>query len=200
MPPPGFLPTPFSTTPSTPVGPLTPLRRSSPDRELKLPDREPKIAPTVQPYICHAFKIQDSVLYLSDVSHIPDESWALLEGPALEGEGKPRYAAVIMDCLRPMSHISHFGIREAVNAARRLGARRTYLTGFGHEVSHDEYAKVGRIVGGEQFAAESLSKGEQKCVGLLEEGEHIWVRPAHDGLQLLVSSDNMIIDNTYDSV
>ena len=57
--------------------------------------------------------------------------------PTLQKADLPshQYAVAIVDCLRPLAHISHYGIREAVNAARRIDAQRTYLTGFAHEVS-----------------------------------------------------------------
>jgi phosphoribosyl 1,2-cyclic phosphate phosphodiesterase len=64
--------------------------------------------------------------YLTDCSRIPDESWALLEG--LE--------VVVLDALRERPHPTHFTIDEAVDAARRIGAARTYFTHMCHDLGH----------------------------------------------------------------
>jgi hypothetical protein len=34
---------------------------------------------TIHPYICFGFKIQDALVYLSDVSYIPEGTWSMLE-------------------------------------------------------------------------------------------------------------------------
>ncbi len=151
-------------------------------------------APELHPYLCHAFKIQDSVIYLSDVSWISEESWAVLNQPSASDHSH-QYAVTIVDCLRPAAHISHYGIREAVNVARRINAQRTYLMGFGHEVSHDEYVTVGEYVGGK--AVDNPTVKEKKCIDLIDEGRRIWLRPSHDGLRFEVSRSGKVKDNSY---
>jgi phosphoribosyl 1,2-cyclic phosphodiesterase len=94
----------------------------------------------IQPYICFGFKISVSVVYLADVSHIPDDAWSLLEH-----HWTSPLPVFVCDCLRLYAHTSHFGLGEAIAASRRIGAIRTYLTGFGHEVSHDEYVTFGEV-------------------------------------------------------
>ncbi|KAI0320443.1 beta-lactamase-like protein [Amylostereum chailletii] len=197
-PPPGYMPTPTTTGPSTPTSLST---RGSPEPEISAPP------PDVFHYICHGFKVQNSVLYMADVSYIPEETWELLGRPlGQDGDALaslPQYDAVILDCLRPDTHTSHFGIVQSVHAARRLGSKRTYMVGFGHEVSHKEYVRVGETVEGKEgINATSLSLGEKKCIELLEEGKQllgkpIWLRPAHDGLQVCVSGEG-VTDSTYD--
>jgi hypothetical protein len=150
--------------------------------------------PEPYPYLCHAFKIQDSVIYLSDVSWISEESWALLNQPSVS-DPSHQYAVAIVDCLRPIAHTSHFGIREAVNVARRINAQRTYLTGFGHEVAHDEYVTIGEYVGGK--AVDNPTVKEKYCMDLIDEGKCIWLRPSHDGLRFEVSRGGIVRDNTY---
>jgi hypothetical protein len=44
-----------------------------------------------------------------------------------DDEEKPRLKALIVDCLRVEPFASHFGIGQAVETARRLGAERNYL-------------------------------------------------------------------------
>ncbi len=150
--------------------------------------------PHLHPYLCHAFQIQDSVIYLSDVSWISEESWAVLNQPS-KSDPSHQYAVAIVDCLRPLPHTSHYGVREAVNVARRINAQRTYLTGFGHEVSHDEYVTVGEYVGGK--AVENPTIKERYCIDLIDEGRRIWLRPSHDGLRFEVSRSGIVRDNSY---
>lgn len=101
-----------------------------------------------------------------------------------------------MDCLCPKGHISHYGIKEAVNVARRINAQRTYLTGFAHEVSHDEYVTVGEYIGGK--VVENPSVKEKQCMDLVDEGKNIWLRPSHDGLRFEVSDEGVVKDNSYE--
>ncbi|KAL8276368.1 hypothetical protein RQP46_011213 [Phenoliferia psychrophenolica] len=92
------------------------------------------------PYLCLGFLFNSTLCYMSDVSHVPDTVWEILErecalpGTAalsLEGlsvdekkEDKPRVHALVIDCLRIEGHMSHFGLGQAVEAARRIGADR----------------------------------------------------------------------------
>lgn len=66
--------------------------------------------------------------YLTDVSRIPGESQAKLQGL--------RY--LVLDGLRFRSHPTHFSIPEAVETATDLGASQTYLVHMSHDVEHDE--------------------------------------------------------------
>lgn len=104
------------------------------------------------PFYCLGFLFDRQLAYLSDVSYIPPEiyrrvaqyvrlpSSASFNGTATtngngngyangddEDEDKPRLKALIVDCLRVEPFASHFGIGQAVETARRLGAERTYL-------------------------------------------------------------------------
>jgi phosphoribosyl 1,2-cyclic phosphate phosphodiesterase len=66
--------------------------------------------------------------YLTDCNAIPQASWPLLEG--LE--------VVVLDALRHRPHPTHFSLSEAVDAARRIGAGRTYFTHMCHDLPHAE--------------------------------------------------------------
>ncbi|ETW87619.1 hypothetical protein HETIRDRAFT_306066 [Heterobasidion irregulare TC 32-1] len=179
---------------------ITPFAASSPTRHS--PDQNATLLPKIHPYICFGFKINDIAVYLSDVSHIPDDSWALLEEPLVNGQSdsaiRHPYAVVVLDCLRLHPHTSHLGIKDATNIARRLGAQRTYLTGFGHEVSHDEYVTIGEAVGGKEVQNANLSSVERRGISLLDKGKSIWLRPAHDGLQVVVADNRKVKDSTYE--
>jgi phosphoribosyl 1,2-cyclic phosphate phosphodiesterase len=64
--------------------------------------------------------------YLTDCCAIPDASWALLEG----------LDVVVVDALRDRPHASHFSLDQAVAAARRIGAGRTFFTHMSHDLGH----------------------------------------------------------------
>lgn len=64
--------------------------------------------------------------YLTDCSEIPERSWALLEG----------LDVLVLDALRERPHSTHFHLEAAVEAARRIGARRTYFTHMAHDLRH----------------------------------------------------------------
>jgi phosphoribosyl 1,2-cyclic phosphate phosphodiesterase len=66
--------------------------------------------------------------YLTDVSTIPETSFALLEG----------LDCVILSALRHKPHPSHATLGQAVQWARRIGARQTWFTHIAHELGHAE--------------------------------------------------------------
>jgi phosphoribosyl 1,2-cyclic phosphate phosphodiesterase len=62
--------------------------------------------------------------YVTDVSRIPETSFALLAGVEV----------LILGALRWRPHPTHFSIGEAIVAAQRIGARRTLFTHLTHDV------------------------------------------------------------------
>ena len=64
--------------------------------------------------------------YLTDCNEIPDASWALLED----------LDVVVVDALRERTHTSHFSLAQAIEAASRIGARRTFFTHMAHDLGH----------------------------------------------------------------
>lgn len=66
--------------------------------------------------------------YLTDVSAIPEESFALLKG----------LDHVVLSALRHKPHPSHATVEQAVEWARRIGAKQTWLTHIAHELGHEE--------------------------------------------------------------
>jgi phosphoribosyl 1,2-cyclic phosphate phosphodiesterase len=65
--------------------------------------------------------------YLTDASAIPEESYALLRG----------LDVLVLNALRHRPHATHFSLDEAVAAARRIGARRTWFTHMTHGIRHE---------------------------------------------------------------
>ncbi len=69
--------------------------------------------------------------YLTDVSEIPEESFALLEG----------IECVVLSALRHKPHPSHATLGQAVAWAERIGARQTWFTHIAHDLGHAETNK-----------------------------------------------------------
>ena len=69
--------------------------------------------------------------YCTDVSHIPDTSYDLLNG--LE--------VLILGALRDRPHPTHFTIDDAVREALKIKAKKTYLIHMSHEVGHKSLLK-----------------------------------------------------------
>jgi len=66
--------------------------------------------------------------YLTDVSAIPESSYALLEGLEM----------LVLPALRHKPHPSHATVEQAIAWARRIGAKQTWLTHIAHELGHEE--------------------------------------------------------------
>jgi phosphoribosyl 1,2-cyclic phosphate phosphodiesterase len=65
--------------------------------------------------------------YLTDVSEIPEESYALLEG----------LDHLVLSALRHKPHPNHATVEQALGWARRIGAKQTWLTHIAHELGHE---------------------------------------------------------------
>ncbi|KAM0752994.1 hypothetical protein T439DRAFT_286230 [Meredithblackwellia eburnea MCA 4105] len=112
------------------------------------------------PLISLGFLINSSVLYLSDVSFIPPETWDIiakeveLPHPSTSKFGTsmarclvplPRLQALIIDCTGLRLSKSHYGLPQALEFAHRLGARKTYLTDMPHKTSHECWLHFCRV-------------------------------------------------------
>ena len=74
-----------------------------------------------------------NVAYCTDVSHIPDGSWELLEG----------LDVLVIDALRPdRPHPSHFGVPQALEAIRRVKPRMAYFTHMAHTMEYEELMRT----------------------------------------------------------
>jgi len=64
--------------------------------------------------------------YCTDVSRIPEASWAMLQG----------LDVLVLDALRYDPHPTHFSLSEALEVAAALRPRRTFLTHLSHYFDH----------------------------------------------------------------
>jgi phosphoribosyl 1,2-cyclic phosphate phosphodiesterase len=87
----------------------------------------------------------DRFAYLTDCNRIADEAWPLLEG----------LDTVVIDALREQPHPTHFSLGEAIEAARRIGARRTFFTHMCHHLAHE--ATNAKLPAGMHLAYDGLT-------------------------------------------
>jgi phosphoribosyl 1,2-cyclic phosphate phosphodiesterase len=83
--------------------------------------------------------------YLTDVSAIPEESFALLEGVEV----------LVLSALRYNPHPSHATVEQALQWAVRIGARQTWFTHIAHDLGHEE--ANGALPANVQLAYDGLS-------------------------------------------
>ena len=67
-----------------------------------------------------------NIAYCTDCNLIPDESRELLRD----------LDVLILDAVRRRPHPTHFNLDQAVEEAKRIGAKRTYFTHMAHELPH----------------------------------------------------------------
>lgn len=68
-----------------------------------------------------------SLAYCTDVSEIPEESFALLRD----------LDVLVLDALQYRRHVTHFSVEQAIEAAGRINARQTLFTHIAHALSHE---------------------------------------------------------------
>lgn len=66
--------------------------------------------------------------YVTDVSHIPEEAWNQLTG----------VETLVLDAVRYKPHPNHFHFDRALEVAREIGAKKTYLTHLSDDYDHDK--------------------------------------------------------------
>jgi phosphoribosyl 1,2-cyclic phosphate phosphodiesterase len=99
-----------------------------------------------------------SAVYLTDTSEIPGPSWPLIGSPAV----------LVIGALRTRPHSTHFNFDQALDAAAKIGAPRSFLTHICHDYHHQAIEEYCRNY-----------QEEHKISGL-------YMGPAYDGLELTI--------------
>ncbi|KAG8748051.1 hypothetical protein FRC10_009803 [Ceratobasidium sp. 414] len=167
-----------------------------------------------KPYMCYGFVIGDVMVYISDVSYIPQDAWQTIELSVPTGRQdaklsesmealstndaglarSKRYRLLVIDCLKLEAHTSHFGLQGTVEAARRLNAQRAYMVGFGHGIPHSDWVSIGKRLGGKELGEEEVQRPHvTKALEMVPAGEAegIWIQPAYDGLRLFANGTDI---------
>jgi phosphoribosyl 1,2-cyclic phosphate phosphodiesterase len=72
-----------------------------------------------------------NMAYITDVSFIPESSYALLQD----------LDVLFLSCLRPAPHPTHFGVEDAIAAAQRIAAKKTIFIHMTHELEYQRFSK-----------------------------------------------------------
>jgi phosphoribosyl 1,2-cyclic phosphate phosphodiesterase len=67
-----------------------------------------------------------NLAYCTDVSHVPEESYPLLQG----------LDVLVLDALQYKTHVTHLSVDQALVVAGRIGARQTLFTHIAHALGH----------------------------------------------------------------
>jgi phosphoribosyl 1,2-cyclic phosphate phosphodiesterase len=91
-----------------------------------------------------------NLAYCTDVSFIPEESFELLRGVDV----------LVLDALQDIPHVAHFSLAQAIEAAKRIGARETWFTHIAHRMGHE--ATNRSLPGNMQLAHDGLRVSTRK--------------------------------------
>jgi phosphoribosyl 1,2-cyclic phosphate phosphodiesterase len=72
------------------------------------------------------------VAYLTDVSKIPDSSMEQLQN----------LDVLFLDCLRNEPHPTHLSVKESIEIALELKAKKTFLIHMTHDLEYDALSKI----------------------------------------------------------
>jgi phosphoribosyl 1,2-cyclic phosphate phosphodiesterase len=86
----------------------------------------------------------DNFAYLTDCSALHDAAWPLLTN----------LDVLVLDALRERPHPTHFSLDQAIEVARKIGARRTFFTHMCHDLRHE--ATCARLPPGMSLAYDGL--------------------------------------------
>lgn len=70
--------------------------------------------------------LDENFAYLTDCSEIPDQTYDRLKG----------IDTLVLDALRITPHPTHFSLSQAIEAAQRIGAKKTFFTHIAHAIEH----------------------------------------------------------------
>lgn len=158
---------------------------------------------TTVPYMTLAFLIEDKILWMTDVSTIPQKTWDVLHygldaAGSLNSETKQRrrlpLAFIDLSEIYPLR--AHLSLRTFLEVVDRLNAHRSYAIGMNHTLCHGEIEALGEEIEGvredgreDVFLQQVLEHGEE--IGEAPVWERLkqrkaWFRPCYDGMAIQV--------------
>ncbi|EGG06849.1 Hypothetical protein MELLADRAFT_124040 [Melampsora larici-populina 98AG31] len=172
----------------------------------------------LRPHECAGFLFNRSILYMSDVSSIPESTWATLASLGVHNsmtstahlQSHLSLPILVIDTLRLTTRASHLGIGDALKVAHRLGAKRTYLVGLEHGITHESWERACKAFGEEipnidkkqidtQMRLVDIGKDPElfhrTALYMGKPKRPMWVRPAFDGLRISTASDEKTVQN-----
>jgi hypothetical protein len=158
------------------------------------------------PYMCDGYILNNTVVYLSDVSGIPESTWSILD--QVPDRSK---LTLIIDSIwlgDGKEHTSHMSLPQVVETVLRLRPGRTYLVGLDHPMTHFEWEAVCDSISGRPSNPENSTHPLRRLAK--DTVERFWkiptmqksketlytlkppldIRPAYDGLRLSITSTN----------
>jgi len=137
------------------------------------------------------YVVADLLCWISDVSRIPEESWERLMTQYINEE---KLSIVVIDCLGLQPHLSHYGFRDCLAAAKRFRAPHNYIIGFGHRVPHEDWIQICRHASPHPDRENTTANDCTDPSGYIANGRAILdelgmassfnVKPSFDGLKL----------------
>lgn len=79
----------------------------------------------------YGYKIFNSA-YLTDCNNIPDETYKYLKNLDL----------LVLDALQHHPHKTHYTLEQAIEVAKKIGAKKTYFTHIAHGIKNDRDSKL----------------------------------------------------------
>lgn len=132
------------------------------------------------PYHSQAFCFDKKLLYISDVSEITADMLQRLQ----EATGSEGPSVFIVDSLNFGPSSTHFSLAQGIACARRLNAKRTFLTQMRHGVSHEALEACGNAFRAGQVAKQAyVPRNGRRALSEYTQKEHLplWQRRTKDG-------------------
>lgn len=89
-----------------------------------------------EPYVSYGYCIASEFVAIFDANYIPESTWTLLQ----QHLPKPP-SILVIECIRLQPAPAHYGFAQAIAAAARLQAKKTYFVQISHGMSHMQLSK-----------------------------------------------------------
>ena len=159
------------------------------------------------PYMCLAFVIEETVLWMTDTNHVPESAWNIIHygleamdiGPAPDQIKRKLPLAFVDLADMVMIGRAHLDLRGFVETVNKLDAEHVYSMGMNHTLCHGEIVALGeeaqgvRPVGMEEAFIEKALYGEIAHLasdGLFQgvKEKQLHFRPGFDGMKVTVET------------